>query len=241
MKLSIDYRSNEAIEVQLYKQLKVLILTHRFSLELLEPLLVASMAKVDLPAAQKAFDILVQDQILGINENQKYFMAYQEIADVNQKTTYSVIDIIKLLKQELTIKTFGDKYLNSNLTELYNLGFEKNEVIYYHERIYYGDNLPKAYMKLYFSKKHLPNCDQEDMRLVPYYELVAFNVDDKLKSKRTLNAINFSDKINQHLNQSKNSSGLSTNEFYYDKDNKLVLYVKMYLNLNYFLRLKGKY
>lgn len=239
--LQIDHRSLVSKPDQIADQIKTLILMHERSPKLADPDFLCKQYNLDKQDVLAAFEILVRDQTFDYNKaTNTYFITYSESNYFSEGITISIVDIIKSLNQTLHIKTFDDALLPQSTEILKPLGFDKDDQIYYQKRIYYGDTHPKAYMELYFSTKHLPNIMLDTYKKMPYYDIVGINnpqVDSKYNLR--LKTRTFSKEINKYLNQSLDSSGFLSEEFYYNDSSNLILYVNIYLNSNYFIRLQS--
>ena len=115
MVINIDNRSNETEAQQIANQIKALILTHRFNPSMTDKTYISRIANVNIDSVEKAFDILVQDQMYALNDNQTYYVNYQEIATVDNQRVLSILDVIKELKQTLTVSILKEKTLVCDL------------------------------------------------------------------------------------------------------------------------------
>ena len=239
MVISIDNRSNESEAQQIANQIKTLILTHRFNPKMTDKAYIAEIANVCLDSVERAFNILVQDQMYALNDNETYYVNYQETATVQNQRVISVLDIIKELKQTLTVSILKNKTMVCDDELKKKTSFDEGDTVFYQERVYYGDSFPKAYMRIYFNKTTIPMIEDPIFRNLPYYEILASLENYDNNNKRILKAIKLPNDVSERLNQSHQSLGFQSKEYYETKDNKALIYVEIYMNSNYFIRLKS--
>lgn len=235
--IQVDHRSTEPEYEQIAKQVRSLILTHQFSVDLLDISHLVEMLDVDEDVVIKAFDILEREQMIS-KQDDKYELTYQEVVDINDETITSAVEMIKALNQSFSMDVFDEKYMIADELFCSKVPFLLGEEIYTHKRIYFGDRYPKSYMELYFSKTLMPDIDQEAYVHMPYYEILSFDQDYILPYEKRLRAIKLDDYINKILLQSKGTSGFLSEEFYYNEYHQLMFYAKLYMNMNFFIRFK---
>lgn len=235
--IQIDHRSTEPEHEQIAKQIKSLILTHQFTNDLLDVNLLSKSLDISKDLVIMALNILVKEQMVSLF-NQKYELTYREIVDINDEVVHSVSDMIKATHETFSVKVFDEKYFLADEKLCKESPFVLGEEIYHHKRIYFGDNYPKAYMEIYFSKELMPHMDQDPFIHMPIYEILSFNQDYVLPFRQVLKAIKFEDNINEILSQSKGTTGFITQESYYDEYHQLMVYYRVYYNMNFFVRFK---
>jgi len=237
--IQIDKRSNEPVEIQIANQIKALVLTYTYDEEITDIAYIKSLLDVDIAEIKKAFEILVSDRIFSIDNHGNYDVFYQDVVSVGRGVISSVYDNIKYLNQTFSMKVFDKKDIKCDKILAKLSEFKTGDHIHYQKRIYYGDGKPKAYMELYFSKDSLPNINDEKFNELPYYHMIGLDQNPKIPAYRRLEVIRLSDEINNYLDQSVSSNGFFSEESYFSKDKKILLFVKIYLNLSYFIRLVG--
>lgn len=237
--IQVDKRSNEPVAIQLANHIKALVLTYKYDANITNLDYIASLDDLDKKDVQKAFDILVSDRIFKVDEHKNYDVTYQDVVKVGRGFVTSVYDNIKYLNQTFSMKIFDQKHIKCDRTLAKLTEFKTGDLIHYQRRIYYGDDQPKAYMELFFSKDRMPHIEDKDVNGLPYYQIVGVDENPKVPSYRKLEVIRFSDEINAYLNQSLKSNGFYSQESYFNQDKEILLYVNIYLNLSYFIRLVG--
>lgn len=235
--IQIDHRSTEPEHEQIAKQIKSQILTHQFTDGLLDVQLLSKSLNISKDQVIQAFNILVKEQMVSVFDD-KYELSYKEVVDINEEVVHSIADMIKATHQTLCVKVFDEQYLYADEKLCKEIPFVLGEEVYHHKRIYYGDDYPKAFMEIYFSKKLMPYINQDPFIRMPIYEILSFNQDYVLPFKQELIAIKFNDHINEILSQSKGTSGFISKEFYYDEYHQLMLGYHVYFNMNFFVRFK---
>jgi len=237
--IQVDKRSNEPVEEQIANHIKALVLTYKYDQNITNLAYIQSLVDIELSSVKKAFDILVNDRIFGVDEYQNYYVTYQDVVRVGRGYVTSVFDNIKYLNQKFSMKVFDQKNMKCDRSLAKLTEFRTGDIIHYQKRIYYGDDQPKAYMELYFSKDRIPNIEDKAVHELPYYHIIGVDQNPKVPSYRKLEVIRFSDEVNAYLNQSIKSNGFYSQESYFNEDKDILLYVNIYLNLSYFIRLVG--
>lgn len=235
--IQIDHRSTEPEHEQIARQIKSQILTHQFTNDLLDVELLSKSLDMSKDQVIKALNMLVKQQMVSVFGD-KYELTYREVVDINDEVVHSVSDMIKATHQKFFVKVFDDRYLHADQKLCKEAPFVLGEEIYHHKRIFFGDDYPKAYMEIYFSKQLMPKVDQAPFISMPVYEILSFNQDYVLPFRQELIAIKFDDRINEMLSQSKGTSGFLSKEYYYDEYHQLMIYFQVYFNMNFFVRFK---
>lgn len=238
--ITIDKRSNDSFAIQISDQIRNLILTHKFNPIMTNVSYIANLCEVDRKDVLDAFKILREDQIYDIeDDNETYFVNYQEVATVDNKIVYAIADVIKELNQEFIVKVISKEVFKPTDEAVNSKGFKKSCDIFKQRRIYLGDSNPKAYIELYLSKEFYPDIEDDKYQEMPYYEIIDLKANaNNMIRERILRAIKLPDQISSYLGQSSNSVGFHSQEHYYNHNKELMLFVDMYMNLNYFVRLK---
>ncbi len=235
----IDYRSKEKIEVQIAHQIKAYILTHRYDHALTQMDDMSHLLEVDQIYIKKAFELLVDERVFEKDEDHNYTIFKHSYVKVGKKSVTSLASGIKILGQKLLINTFDCKELICDGAFSKQSKFEIGDYIYMQKRIYLGDGVPKAYMELYFSLALLPDIKEKQYHQVPYHDIVGFEDQYESPSYRRLKASKFSDQVNLYLDQNKQNHGFFTEEYFFNADQKVLLYAKVYFSLNYDIKLVG--
>lgn len=210
----IDRRSSKDYSLQIYEKIKKTILLHQFSEEILNYEKLSKKLNVDKSVVIKAFDYLVDEGIFTKCEKGKYCNVYREVITYNEHYESSLIKHIKNQNLELSVDLLESKDVIIDEESASILNFEVGQQITYQTRVYYGDNYPKAYVKIYFDERYRGKFDDLNKELLDSLEFFKKN----LKIKRILKSVTFSNKINQYLNQPNKTAGIKLLEYVYDNE-----------------------
>lgn len=213
-KIVIDRRSSKDYSVQIYEKIKKSILLYEFSDDILDYEKLSESLNVDVSVVLKAFEFLVVEGVFIKCEKGSYCNVYREVLTYTEKYDSSLLKHIKDQGLELSVELLERKEFVVDKIMSTNLAFEIGQKLIHQTRVYYGDNYPKAYVKLYFDQQYRGQFNDLNKGLL---DTLNFK-DSNLKIKRILKSVIVPNKICHYLNQPKKTAGVVLNEYVYDSD-----------------------
>ncbi len=235
----IDRRSHEPFEEQLYSQIKNLILRHQTDSNLTDPSLLAKELDISKEVVIHAFGRLVDERYYEIDEKGKYQISYKELVWVSTDSLSSVADIIHAHGQELYIDPLKVETIICDQAIQELTGFPIGAKLFYQDRVYYGDNIPKAIYRVYYLASIFPDANSEQNIHRPYYHIT--NYDIKVSPvERYVMSVRLPDDINNLLNQKSGTAGFCVVEKIFTANGVQSTFAEGYLNSNYIFQYKTK-
>lgn len=235
----IDRRSHDTFEEQLYSQIKNLILRHQTDSNLTDPNFLAKALDISHEIVIEAFERLVDEKYYEIDEKGKYQISYKELVWVSTDSLSSVADIIHAHGQELYIEPLKVETLICDQVIHELTGFPIGAKLFFQDRVYYGDNIPKAVYRVYYLASIFPDANSEQNIHRPYYHITHYDI--KVSPvERYVMSVRLPDEVNNLLNQKSGTAGFFVVEKIFTSEGILSTYAEGYLNSNYIFQYKTK-
>jgi len=235
--ITIDKRSHESYEDQLYSQIKHLVLRHQVVNNLCNPFYLAKELELPIGMVLEVFDRLAKNHFFTKIDDHTYDIAYKKVMWETSDTFSSIADMIIKSGEDLNIDTFNYETLicDKKLSEL--TSFPIGTPLYVQDRIYYGNGRPKAYYKVYFNANLIKDAQSKENLTKPYHVFTGYNIKES-QAARYIQSLTFPDYINKYLDQMNGTAGFKLVENLYNNDGLQTTFAEGYLNINYIFQYK---